>query len=90
LFASFDDFGLDGMRCDNKGNLFVTRYGKGSVVVLSPDGKLLKEIEFKGKKASNIAFGGKEGKTCFVTFQDRGFIESFEVENPGRSFLMWK
>jgi len=40
----------------------------------------------KGKKPSNIAFGGKDGKTAYVTLQDRGYIETFKVEQAGRSF----
>ena len=86
LFYQFPDFGLDGMRCDNQGNLYVTRYGKGTVVVLSPTGKLLREIQLTGKKCSNIAFGGKDGKTCFVTLQDRKCVETFQTDVPGRMF----
>ncbi len=77
---------MDGMRCDVDGNLYITRHGKGTVVKLSNEGKVLKEIIMKGKKPSNIAFGGKDGKTAFVTLQDRGYIESFRVETAGRSF----
>jgi len=86
LFHKFEDFGMDGMRCDVDGNLYITRHGKGTVVKLSNEGKVLKEIIMKGKKPSNIAFGGKDGKTAFVTLQDRGYIESFRVETAGRSF----
>lgn len=82
-FINFEDFGMDGMRCDAEGNLYVTRYEKGTVVVLSPNGKTLNEIQLKGKKPSNITFGGKDGKTCFVTLADRGCVESFRVKNPG-------
>lgn len=86
-FITFPDFGMDGMRCDIKGNLYITRHGKGTVAMVSPEGKLIREIKLKGSKPSNIAFGGKDGKTCFVTLQDRGCIESFRVAYPGRS---WK
>ncbi|MCK5368654.1 MAG: SMP-30/gluconolactonase/LRE family protein [Cyclobacteriaceae bacterium] len=86
-FISFADFGMDGMRCDVKGNLYITRHGKGTVAMVSPQGKLIREIKLKGSKPSNIAFGGKDGKTCFVTLQDRGCIETFRVAYPGRS---WK
>ena len=86
LFHQFDDFGMDGMRCDVEGNLYITRYGKGTVAKLSPEGKLLLEVQIKGKKPSNIAFGGKDGKTAYVTLQDRGYIETFRVEKAGRSF----
>ena len=89
LFYKFDDFGLDGMRCDVKGNIYVTRHGKGTVVVLNPDGKIIHEIQLKGKKPSNIAFGGPDGRTAFVTLQDRGYIETFRTKFPGRSFHMF-
>ena len=87
LFYQFDDFGMDGMRCDVQGNLYITRYGKGTVAKMSPEGKLLLEIQMKGKKPSNITFGGKDGKTAFVTLQDRGYIETFRVEKAGNSFF---
>ncbi len=86
LLYQFEDFGLDGMRSDIDGNLYIARYDKGTVVKLSPKGELLQEIQLKGKKPTNVAFGGKDGKTVFVTLQDRGYIERFRVETPGRSF----
>jgi len=84
LFYQFEDHGLDGMRCDQKGNLYVCRYDAGKVVVLSPEGNVIREVTLKGKKPSNIAFGGKDGKQCFVTLADRGCFESFYAEFPGR------
>ena len=86
LFAEFPDFGFDGMACDSRGNLYVTRHGKGTVAILSPDGKLLHEVPLKGKKCSNLVFGGKEGKTVYVTLQDRGGIEKFEARYAGKDF----
>jgi gluconolactonase len=80
LFIGFEDGGLDGMKCDPAGNLFIARYDKGSVVKISPDGFLVKEIKLKGQKPTNLTFGGKDGKTVFVTMQDRGLFEKFEVE----------
>ncbi|MEQ8218450.1 MAG: SMP-30/gluconolactonase/LRE family protein [Arenibacter sp.] len=90
LLIKFEDFGMDGMRTDIKGNLYITRHGKGTVVKVSPQGKILKEIELKGKTPSNIAFGGNNGTTAFITLQDNGNIESFDTEHPGREFLMNK
>jgi len=86
LFKSFTNFGMDGMRCDIRGNLYVCRYDKGTVVVLSPNGEIIREITLKGKKPTNIAFGGKDKKQCFITVSDRGCFESFFAEYPGRSF----
>ena len=89
LFHHFDDFGMDGMRCDQKGNLFITRHGKGTVAIIDPEGNLINEVKLTGKKPSNITFGGADGRTCYVTLQDRGCIESFRTEFPGRSWKMF-
>jgi len=86
LFYQFEDFGLDGMKCDSEGNLYVTRHGKGTVAILSPDGKILREVLMKGKKPSNITFGGKDGQTCYVTMQDRGCVEMFRSEIAGKGW----
>lgn len=88
LLIQFDDFGMDGMRCDTEGNLYITRHGKGTVVKLSPSGEVLEEIVMSGSKPSNIAFGGVDGKTAYVTLQDSGNIDSFRVPSPGREFSM--
>lgn len=90
LLIKFDDFGMDGMRCDVKGNLYITRHGKGTVAKVSPEGELLEEILMTGKETSNVAFGGKNGTTAYITLQDTGNIERFEVEHPGRAFQLKK
>lgn len=86
LFYEFTDLGMDGMRCDNQGNLYVCRYDAGKVVVLSPEGIIIREVTLKGMKPSNIAFGGKDGTQCFVTLQDRGCFETFIADHPGREY----
>ncbi len=90
LLISFPDFGMDGMRCDVKGNLYIARYGKGTVVKVSPGGKVIQEISLMGKSPSNVAFGGKDGRTVYVTLQDQGNLECFRVDNPGREWNMQK
>jgi gluconolactonase len=86
LFAGFTDFGFDGMKCDKQGNLYITRYGKGTILVMSPQGKEIREIQLRGKKCSNLVFGGKDGKTIFVTLQDRKGIEKFLNDVPGKNY----
>lgn len=90
LLIEFPDFGMDGMRCDVKGNLYICRHGKGVVAKVSPEGKLLNEITLIGKLPSNIAFGGKDGRSAFVTLQDQKNIETFCVDQPGREWKMIK
>lgn len=86
LLHTFNDFGLDGMKCDKRGNLYVTRYDKGTVAVLTPAGKLVREVDLKGKKPSNLVFGGPDGKTVFVALQDRKGMEFFFTDVPGKRF----
>lgn len=85
LFAEFPDFGFDGMKCDQQGNLYVTRYGKGAIAVLSPKGELIREIMLKGKNCSNLVFGGINGKLVFVTMQDRKGMERFRNDIAGKN-----
>lgn len=89
LLIEFPDFGMDGMRCDARGNLYITRYEKGTVVKISPAGKILQEITLIGKTPTNLAFGGKNGRTVYVTVKDNGNIESFLADDPGREWKMW-
>lgn len=84
LLIAFPDFGMDGMRADVKGNLYVTRHGKGVVAVVSPKGKLLREVDVLGKNPTNITFGGKDGKTCYVTEVQHGRLVSFRAQYRGR------
>ena len=88
LLIQFSDYAMDGMRCDSLGNLYITRYHKGTVVVVSPEGQLLREISLIGKTVSNIAFGGPDGRTCYVTMVDNQNIETFRTDIPGRSWVM--
>ena len=89
LLIQFPDFNMDGMRCDIEGNLYITRHGKGTVAKLSPAGEVLLEVQLEGKLCSNIAFGGTDGCTCYVTMADRGNIEVFRADLPGRSWRLF-
>ncbi|MFA5834309.1 MAG: SMP-30/gluconolactonase/LRE family protein [Bacteroidota bacterium] len=86
LFHHFEDFGMDGMKCDKHGNLYITRYGKGTIAVISPEGLLIREIPLKGKNCSNLVFGGNGGTTAFVTMQDRKLLERFTNDIPGKAY----
>ncbi|MDE0012915.1 MAG: SMP-30/gluconolactonase/LRE family protein [Candidatus Poribacteria bacterium] len=90
LLIQFPDFNMDGMRCDIEGNLYVTRHGKGTVAKLSPAGEVLLEVTLTGKLCSNIAFGGPDGRTCYVTMADRGNVEVFRADLPGRSWQLFQ
>ncbi len=87
LLKAFPDFGFDGMRCDVEGNLYITRHGKGTVVKLSPNGEVLREIDVLGPHPTNLCFGGPDGRTVYVTEVEHGRIVHFRVDAPGQE---WK
>jgi sugar lactone lactonase YvrE len=88
LVKRFDDFDIDGLRSDTDGNLFVARILKGTVAELSPQGKLKREIPLTAPEPTNLAFGGADGKTIFITQRKGGFVESFRTDHPGREFCL--
>jgi gluconolactonase len=90
LVKKFDDHGFDGMRCDVDGNLYITRHGAGKVVKLSPEGKILKEIDVLGKQPSNICFGGPDGCTAYVTEVEHKRVVTFRVDKPGLAWKRWQ
>jgi sugar lactone lactonase YvrE len=77
LFYKFNDYGMDGMRCDPAGNLYITRHGKGTVVKLSPSGTITAEYTLRGKLCSNITFS-TDYKKAYITLADRGCFEVIE------------
>jgi gluconolactonase len=87
LLVDFADYGLDGMRCDVDGNLYAARWGKGTVVKISPKGTILREIDVLGAKPTNVCFGGPDGRTCYVTEVEHGRLVQFRVDRPG---LEWQ
>jgi gluconolactonase len=90
LLKKFDDHGFDGMRCDADGNLYITRHGKGTVAVLSPEGKVLREVDVLGKLPSNLCFGGPDGKTVYVTEVEKTRLVQFRVDKPGLAWKRWQ
>ena len=90
LLRQFPDHGFDGMRCDAAGNLYITRYGKGTVVVLSPAGQVLREIDVLGARPSNLCFGGPDGRTVYVTEVEQRRLVQFRVETPGAAWTRWE
>jgi gluconolactonase len=73
--------GGDGLTIDTKGNLYITS-GLG-LQVFDPDGKLLGIIEVPEQPA-NVAFGGPEFKTLYITA--RTSLYRADMEATGHRF----
>ncbi len=88
LVKKFSDASIDGLRTDIDGRIYVARILKGTILVLSPNGAIEREIPLTAKEPTNLAFGGADGKTVYVSQRKGGFIESFRVARPGREYCL--
>ncbi|MDA0658635.1 MAG: SMP-30/gluconolactonase/LRE family protein [Planctomycetota bacterium] len=90
LIKQFPDHGFDGMRCDTQGNLYITRHGKGTVVIMTPFGTELREIDVLGHQPTNLCFGGPDGRTVYVTEAENTRLVQFRVAIAGASWQRWR
>jgi gluconolactonase len=71
----------DGIRCDSDGRLYASA-GDG-VQVFSPEGKLIGKIRTP-QGAANCCFGGKDGKTFFITARKSVWAVRLKVTGTGQ------
>jgi len=75
-----------GMVVDEEGTIVVAVYRAGAIAFVSPDGKLLERWEREGSMPTDIAFGGPELRTVYVT-DAAGKVETFEHGARGLRFF---
>lgn len=78
--------GADGMALDQEGNLYVCDAGHGCVWVFSRRGVPLFRFDSctPGTTLTNIAFGGTDNQTAYVTDSSTGSIQTFPALAPGK------
>lgn len=78
--------GPDGMAVDEKGNLYVAYFDAGEVVVFTPKGKLIGSIKLpdgEGTFTTNVAFGGPDRKTLYITEAEKNVIYQVAMKIRG-------
>jgi gluconolactonase len=78
--------GPDGMAMDEKGNIAVCHAGLGCVWLFSPLGEPLYRIVSctGGRMTTNLAYGGPDRKTLFITESSTGTVITAQMDVPGR------
>lgn len=80
--------GPDGLAMDEADNLVVAHAGMGSVWVFSPLGEPLYRVRScTGLATTNIAFGGADRRSLFITESETGTILHARLPVPGRALL---
>src|SRR5258708_26080864 len=75
---------VDGMKCDERGNIWVT--GPGGIWVFSPEGEHLGVVEIP-ESVGNIHWGGPEWKWMFVCASTGLYRFSTRVAGPPEPFM---
>jgi gluconolactonase len=73
LFAQ----GSDGMTLDNEGNIYITGQG---VTIYNKEGIKIGHIPVHAQWTANVAFGGKDRKTLFITAMDAVYTLQMRVK----------
>lgn len=77
--------GPDGLAIDEAGNLAVAHIGLGAVWLFSRLGEPLARINScQGLATTNLAYGGRDRKTLYITESESGCILTASVDVPGQ------
>lgn len=77
--------GPDGLAIDSAGNLAVAHIGLGVVWLFSRLGEPLARINScKGLSTTNLAYGGPDNRTLYITESDSGSILKARLDTPGQ------
>jgi gluconolactonase len=76
--------GTDGLAVDEAGNLVVTNVGAGQLYLVDKRGVPIQHIvSCGGNMTTNVAFGGADRKSLFITDSDNGQVLVAEMDVPG-------
>ncbi len=73
----------DSLAVDAAGNVCVATLMTGHITVVSPDGRLVRQVKTPDLYTTNICFGGPGGRTAFITLSGIGQLVSAPWPEPG-------
>jgi len=80
----FGASGPDGLAMDRSGRLFVAHASLGRVFVFGRTGECVAIVRScAGATCTNVAFGGPEGRTLFMTESETGSVMMADMDVPG-------
>jgi gluconolactonase len=74
---------LDSLALDAEGNICVATLITGCITVISPSGEVLRQVETGDPITTNIAFGGADLRTAYVTLSGTGQLIAMDWPNAG-------
>jgi gluconolactonase len=77
-FQRFDSLGLEA-----SGNICVATLMTGQITVISPEGKVVRQVAMPDSYPTNICFGGPDMKTAYITLSGLGQLAAMPWPEPG-------
>jgi gluconolactonase len=74
---------FDSLAVEASGNVCVATLVSGCISVIAPDGKLVEQIQTGDRVTTNIAFGGPELKTAYITLSGKGKLIAMDWSRGG-------
>ena len=74
---------FDSLAVEASGNVCVATLVSGNISVIAPDGKLIEQIPTGDSVTTNIAFGGPELKTAYITLSGKGELVAMDWPRGG-------
>jgi gluconolactonase len=74
---------FDSMAVEANGNVCVATLVSGCISVIAPDGRLVEQVPTGDRVTTNIAFGGPELKTAYITLSGKGELIAMDWPRPG-------
>lgn len=83
LYATAGQVSYDSLAVEENGNICVATIGHAGITVISPNGTLVEHIPTDDPFTTNIAFGGEDMRTAYVTLGGTGRLVSRRWSRPG-------
>ena len=74
---------FDSLAVEASGNVCVATLISGCISVIAPDGTLVEQVPTGDRVTTNIAFGGPELKTAFITLSGKGQLVAMDWPRRG-------
>ena len=74
---------FNSLAVEASGNVCVATLISGCISVIAPDGALVEQVPTGDRVTTNIAFGGPELKTAYITLSGKGELIAMDWPRPG-------
>jgi gluconolactonase len=75
--------GLDSLAVDAEGNVCVATLLAGTITSIAPDGSVVDSVEAGDPLVTNVAFGGDDLRTAYLTLSGTGRLGATDWPRPG-------